>query len=131
MSLYNDGMGLADYKSRAYAFFIGLSCSIPTIVFYNFSLLFFLSIGWHCGAGVFGLMGCISLSLSLSLPTSFNNNNSHAESFPLYYAVRNGLHNTLGDVQINTLFINSQKFHSFHVLLVFLCKSIFLFFTGN
>ena len=45
MSLYNDladpvfdGMGLADYKSRAYAFFIGLSCCIPTIVFYYFSL---------------------------------------------------------------------------------------------
>ena len=29
--------------------------------FYNlllFSLLFFLSIGWYCGAGVFGLIGC-------------------------------------------------------------------------
>ena len=27
------------------------------------------------GAGVFGLIGCISLSLSLALSTSFNNNN--------------------------------------------------------
>ena len=34
--------------------------------FYNlllfFFLLYFLSIGWYCGAGVFGLIGCISLS---------------------------------------------------------------------
>ena len=32
--------------------------------------------GWYCGAGVFGLIGCISLSLSLALPTFFNNNNN-------------------------------------------------------
>ena len=32
----------------------------------------FLSIGWYCGAGVFRLIGCKSLSLSLALPTSFN-----------------------------------------------------------
>ena len=47
-------------------------------LFYNlrlFSLLFFLSIGWYYGAGVFGLIGCISLSLSLALPTFFHNNN--------------------------------------------------------
>ena len=58
-------------------FFIGLSCSIPTIVFYYFSLLFFLSKGWHCGAGVFRLIGWISLSLSLALPNYFNNNNNN------------------------------------------------------
>ena len=33
-----DGVGLAGFKSRANAFFIGLSCSIPTKVFYSFSL---------------------------------------------------------------------------------------------
>ena len=38
-------------------FFIGLSCSIPTIVFYSFPFLFFLSIGWYSGAQVFGLIG--------------------------------------------------------------------------
>ena len=45
VSLWNDlanpvfgGMGLANFKSRANAFFIGLSCSIPTIVFYYFYL---------------------------------------------------------------------------------------------
>ena len=56
-------------------FFIGLGCSIPTTVFYSLSFLFSLSIGWYCGSGVFGLIGCISLSLSLALPTFFNNNN--------------------------------------------------------
>ena len=40
-----------------------------------FSFLFFLSIGWYCGAGIFGLIGCASLSLSLALPTFLNNNN--------------------------------------------------------
>ena len=38
VSLWNDGVGLAGFKSIANAFFIGLSCSIPTIVFYYFSL---------------------------------------------------------------------------------------------
>ena len=33
-----DVVGLAGFKSRANVFFIGLSCSIPTIVFYYFSL---------------------------------------------------------------------------------------------
>ena len=65
-----DGVGLAGFKSRTNAFFIGLSCSIPTIVFYSFSL----SRCWHCLAGVFGLIGCISLSFSLAPPTFFNNN---------------------------------------------------------
>ena len=39
--------------------------------------LLFLSIGWYCGAGVFGLIGCIPLSLSLALPTFFDNNNNY------------------------------------------------------
>ena len=43
-----------------------------------FPFLFFLSIGWYCGAGVFGLIGCTSLSLSLALPTFFNNNNNNS-----------------------------------------------------
>ena len=36
------------------------------LLFFPFS---FFSIGWYCGAGVFGLIGCTSLSLSLALPT--------------------------------------------------------------
>ena len=39
-----------------------------------FPFLFFLSIGWYCGADVFRLIGCISLSLSLALPSFLNNN---------------------------------------------------------
>ena len=35
-----DGVGLAGFNSRDNVFFIGLSCSIPTIVFCYFSLSF-------------------------------------------------------------------------------------------
>ena len=55
--------------------------STPTIIFYPFPFLFFLSIGWYCGAGVFGLTGCISLSLSLALPTFINNNNNNNKDY--------------------------------------------------
>ena len=49
----------------------------PYYSFYTlFTFLFFLSIGFHCGAGLFGLIGCTSLSLSLALPTFLNNNNN-------------------------------------------------------
>ena len=41
-----------------------------------FPFLFFLSIGWYCGAGVSGLIGCISLSPSLALLLFVNNNNN-------------------------------------------------------
>ena len=41
------------------------------------SFLFFRSIGWYCGAGVFRLRVCESHSPSLALPTSFNNNNNN------------------------------------------------------
>ena len=56
--------------------FIGLSCSIPTIVFYYFSLSLLSVYGLVLLlAGVFGLIECLSLSLSHALPTLFNNNN--------------------------------------------------------
>ena len=62
-------VGLVGLKSCPNAFFIGLSCSL------HFCLLLFslslLSICWYCGAGVFGLLGCKSLSLSLALPNFF------------------------------------------------------------
>ena len=51
-----------------------LSLLLSSVIF---SILFFLSIGWYCGAGVFFLKGCISLSLNQALPTSFNNNNNN------------------------------------------------------
>ena len=58
--------GTGGFQEQGQCFFIGLSCSIPIFPF------LFQSIGWYYGAGVFGLIGCISLSLSLALPTSFN-----------------------------------------------------------
>ena len=48
--------------------------AVTAVVHVIFPFLFFLSIGLYCGAGVFGLVGCISLSVSIALPTSFNNN---------------------------------------------------------
>ena len=49
--------------------------SIPTIVFYCFS--FYRSVYWlDCGADVFWLIGCTSLSLSHALTTTLNDNNN-------------------------------------------------------
>ena len=53
------------------ASFISTSYFLSSTVF---PFLFFLSIGWYCGAGVVRLIGCKSLSSDLALPTSFNNN---------------------------------------------------------
>ena len=47
--------------------------------FFSFSV--FLSIGWYCGAGVFGLIGCISLSLCLVLTTLLCNNDNNNNSY--------------------------------------------------
>ena len=57
--------------------FYWLSCSIPNIVFYSFSLSLLSVDRLVLWAGVFGLIGCISLSHSLALPISFNNNNNN------------------------------------------------------
>ena len=54
----------------------------PKLLYPYYCLLLFfplssfcLYIGWYCE--VFGLIGCISLSLSLAMPTFFNNNNNN------------------------------------------------------
>ena len=46
-----DGVGLAGFQSRANAFFIGLSCSIPTAVIYYFyiSLSVYTLVLWGWG----------------------------------------------------------------------------------
>ena len=49
-----------------------------------FPFLIFMSIGWYCAAGVFGLTGCRSLSLSLALPISINNNNNNNKEHKVY-----------------------------------------------
>ena len=47
----------------------------PITLVYRYTVqLSLIYLGWYCGAWVFGLIGCISLSLSLALPTYFNNN---------------------------------------------------------
>ena len=52
------------------------SCSLPFCP-NCFPFIFFYSMGWYCGAGVFGLIGRQSHSPSLSLPTFSNNNNNN------------------------------------------------------
>ena len=52
-----DGEGLAGFKSRANAFLLAWVLS-PFLVSYCFPFIFFHSMGWYCGAGVFGLIGC-------------------------------------------------------------------------
>ena len=61
--------GTGGFQEQGQGFFIILSCSIPFGLLLFFSFLFFLSMGWYCGAGVFGLIGCRWLSPSLALPT--------------------------------------------------------------
>ena len=56
--------GTGGFQLQRQCFFIGLSWSILTIVFYYFSLSL-LSVHWlYCVAGIFWLIGCISLSLT-------------------------------------------------------------------
>ena len=64
-----DGVALTDFKSRANAFLVALL--LAPFVFYSFPFIFFHSIGWYCGAGVFGLIGCQSPSPGLALPIFF------------------------------------------------------------
>ena len=61
-----------------------------------------LTCGINCGAGVFGLIGCIPLSLSLALPTFFNNNNNNDNNNN-----NNVVHN------VNNFNISVHKFASF------------------
>ena len=66
-----DGVGLTGFKIMANTLLLAYAAFSPFVFFY-FTFLFSLSIGWYCGAGVFGLIGRKSLSLSLALPTTFN-----------------------------------------------------------
>ena len=81
VSLWNDlanpvfnGVGLVGFKSRANVFLL------PKLLYQYYLIelpifpFLFLSIGWYCGALVFGLIGSILLSLSVALPIFFNNN---------------------------------------------------------
>ena len=55
------GCGTGGFQEQGQCFFIGLSCSLLVcLLLFSLSLLSF--IGWYCGAGVFGLKGCKSLS---------------------------------------------------------------------
>ena len=68
--LFN-GVGLAGQ-----CLFIGQTARF-LFVSYCFPFLYFQSMGQCCGAGVFGLIWCQSLSPSLALPIFVTNNNNH------------------------------------------------------
>ena len=64
VSLWNDltdpvfnGVGLAGFKSRVNASLLA-KLFAPFLVSSRFSFLFFQSMGWYCGAGFLGLIGC-------------------------------------------------------------------------
>ena len=65
------------FQEQGQCFFIGLSCSIPTIASNYFSRSLLSVYWWYCGADVFGLIWCIWLYLSLALPTFLNNNDNN------------------------------------------------------
>ena len=76
--------GTGGFQEQRQCFFIGLSCSIPTIVFFYFSLsllpVYWLVLwGWDLRTDRVYL-----LSLSLALPTSFNNNNNNNNNIMAY-----------------------------------------------
>ena len=52
-----DGVGLASFKSMANSFLLVLLLA-PFLTSTVFPFLFFPFMGWYCGAGVFGLIGC-------------------------------------------------------------------------
>ena len=58
--------GTGRFQEQGQCVFIGISCSIHfcLILFFHFFSFCLYSISWYCGAGVFELIGCISLSPS-------------------------------------------------------------------
>ena len=66
--------GAGRFKEQGQCFFYWPKRPLPICLLLYFPF-FFLSVGWYCGAGVFELIGCQSLSPCLALPTLLNNNN--------------------------------------------------------
>ena len=61
-----DGMGPQVLRAEP---MLSAKATRSLFVFYCFPVLFWFSIGWYCGALVFGMIGCKSLSPSLALQT--------------------------------------------------------------
>ena len=75
-----DGVGLRVSRAGPMRF-CWPSCSLLFCVLNYFPFLFFSSIGWQCGAGVFGLIGCQSPSPGLALPIFLNKNNNNNKCY--------------------------------------------------
>ena len=68
--------GIGGFQEQVNCLFVGL-VALSFFVFNYFPFIFFSSIGWYCGAGVFGLIGCQSPSPGLALLIFFNDNNNN------------------------------------------------------
>ena len=64
------------FQRQGQCIFIGLAAR-SLFVSCCFPFLLFHSMGFYCGAGIFGLIGSYLLSPSLAFPTFFNNNNNN------------------------------------------------------
>ena len=100
------------------------NCSIPFCLLQFFPILFFLSIGLYCGAGVFGVIRCKSFSRSLARPTSFNNNNTISVvksklSYVLYYRVKHMFYPYLNCQNFYFLSSNSNNIKRYVSILIF------------
>ena len=67
--------GIGEFQEQVQCLFVSL-VALSFFVFNYFPFLFFSSIGWQCGTGVFRLIGCQSPSPGFALPIFFNNNNN-------------------------------------------------------
>ena len=109
-----DDVRLAGFKSRVNAFYWP-KLLYPFSSSNIFRFLFFLSIGWYCGAGIFWLTGCRSLSPSLNCYAN-NNNNNEAE-FKRF---------SLGDEQIRARTThnewNTHKVEYIQIIYAIICK---------
>ena len=81
----NSGTILLTPYSMVWDWRVSMLFCWPKLLYPYYSLLFFfpffLSIGWYCIPWVFGLIGCITLSLSLALPIFYNNNNNNNNEY--------------------------------------------------
>ena len=68
--------GTGGFQEQGQWLFTGLASS-SLFVSRCFPIINLHSMGWYCGAGVFGLIGCYSHSPILALQTFFNDNNNN------------------------------------------------------
>ena len=107
--------GTGGFQKQGQCFFIGLSCSLPFCRLL-FSLSLF-SIGWYCGAGVFRLIGCKSLSHILALQTFWNNNNNNNNTVAMIWSLPDWVVERASSV-VSTLIWGKQHARKNHMFIM-------------